>query len=269
MDFFRSLYLPGLDHPWADVVFELDDGRDLAAHRVVLSARSNYFRTLLSGSFSEARAPAASETASKKQRCRLHGVSSAGLKEVFTFLYTDDWSATAFETVESTCSLAIVADQLQEARTLEACLNELERSALRLALGTHVADSEARAASVAGLIQMLGFAEHLSATRLMEQIVRALHLHLLAHTHLSLPPENMTGVIALSGAVVVAGAGAGAGEGAGAGAGEGDEICRWVAAEMLDVVHSERLQNLVLDLFRSPLAPPRFPLIYSDFTLVD
>jgi len=254
MDFFRSLFLPDHHpgHPWADVVFELDDGRDLPAHRVVLSARSNYFRTLLSGSFSEACAPSTSvqeTTGQQTLRCRLHGVSRAGLLEIFTFLYTDEWSASAFETVESTCSLALVADQLQEARTLEACLNELERSALRQALGTYVADSEAKAASVTSLIQMLGFAEHLSATRLMEQIVQALHLHLLAYPHFPLPPAGRTGE-----EQDVAGAGAGAGA--------EDEVCRWVSAEMFDVIHSARLQNLVLDLFRSPLAAPEIPLIY-------
>ena len=68
------------DSSFADIAFVVE-GEKVTAHRALLSARSEYFRTMLSASFREAQ---------PSSEVPIGGMSSSAFKELLAYIYTDE-----------------------------------------------------------------------------------------------------------------------------------------------------------------------------------
>eukprot|EP00976_Prorocentrum_cordatum_P106651 1194495-Prorocentrum_minimum.AAC.4 len=95
-----------------DVCFVVEQQR-VPAHRSVLSARSAYFKTMLSGGFLESDSP----------EIHIHGTSCAAFRALLKYLYTD-----CMEVEEEVLfDLAVLCDQYQVERLYTHCMRRLTK----------------------------------------------------------------------------------------------------------------------------------------------
>lgn len=148
LEYFATL----VDRPkWCDCTLRLDDGTVIEAHRVVLAARSQYFRKLLDGNFSE----------SATSCFRLPNTDSAAFAEVVHYYYTCAFTPAALATPDAACRLLVVADMLQEAAVYQICCRKLQSFATAIAT-TPVSSPADKCHAVTSLLQLVSFAECMS-----------------------------------------------------------------------------------------------------------
>jgi len=145
----------------ADINFTLADGSVLFAHKIVLSARSDYFRTIFEGNFRE----------SGKQHIDMQEIDRVTFMELLRFIYTNEISDVGDHVVDVLVAAGrFLLDDLKQSieKQLESQLDtENTLDLLFLSESTHT--PKLRKASISSLVENLGNWKNISGLKDLRQ----------------------------------------------------------------------------------------------------
>jgi hypothetical protein len=146
-------------HRFADVKLVIE-GEEVPAHRVILAARSRYFRSLLHGHFAEGAEDCA--------QVALHAVKLHSFKHVLEYLYTDAVNSAVFSSQEELLGVLECAGMLGVDGLLDDCENHL----------LNLLHEDARNDQIMPLLQV---AETFGCSKLYWQCLKFLHYYIHLH----------------------------------------------------------------------------------------